>query len=116
MKRVWEGLRLTSGYTLINLTLANYLHAATVDYANELNYFYNRFDNNDSSTDLDNLGVLLADSDCDLVVTEDEVRRQIFLGYTHQICCRSRSYIITGFKTLCNRTGRYIYSHSLSIF
>ena len=43
MKRVWEGMRLMSGHT--NKSNSCQLPATNVDYANELNYFYNRFDN-----------------------------------------------------------------------
>ena len=73
MKRVWDGIRLMSGYTSKSRSR---LPVTTVEYADELNQFYNRFDNHDFSAEHNGLQDLLTHSACDLVVTEGEVLRQ----------------------------------------
>ncbi|PIK50285.1 hypothetical protein BSL78_12854 [Apostichopus japonicus] len=47
------------------------------DYANELNCFYNRFDRQDISAEHGDFQQQFANSDCDITVTEDEVRRHL---------------------------------------
>ncbi|PIK39885.1 hypothetical protein BSL78_23277 [Apostichopus japonicus] len=75
MKRVWEGVRLMSGYN--NKPKSCLLPRVDEDYANELNCFYNRFDRQDFSAEHDDFQQQFANSDCDITVTEDEVRRHL---------------------------------------
>ena len=51
------------------------LPKTNVEYANELNYFYNRFDQHDFSAERDNLQQLFLNVDSDFTVTEGEVCR-----------------------------------------
>ena len=45
MKKVWHGVNLMSGYeSKHSKSLANKVQKATVEYVNDLNKFYNRFD------------------------------------------------------------------------
>ncbi|PIK50647.1 hypothetical protein BSL78_12493 [Apostichopus japonicus] len=75
MKRVWEGVRLMSGYN--NKPKSCLLPRVDEDYANELNCFYNRFDRQDFSAEHDDFQQQFANSDCDITVTEGEVRRHL---------------------------------------
>ncbi|PIK38392.1 hypothetical protein BSL78_24777, partial [Apostichopus japonicus] len=68
MKRVWEGVRLMSGYN--NKPKSCLLPRVDEDYANELNCFYNRFDRQDFSAEHDDFQQQFANSDCDITVTE----------------------------------------------
>ncbi|XP_071843761.1 uncharacterized protein [Apostichopus japonicus] len=77
MKEVWEGIRLMSGYMVNNHK--SYLPDTSIDYANALNDFYNRFDCHDFSTQADLLRESL--DDCAggkpfLCVTRGEVYRE----------------------------------------
>lgn len=53
MKKVWEGIRSMSGYAAgpINIPLPQ----TDENYSNELNYFFNRVDKFDFSTDREHL-------------------------------------------------------------
>ena len=74
MKRVWDGMRLMSGYVNKN-KCSNDLPDISIDYANELNQFYSRFDCHDFSDKVENLMILNSgDTESFLTVTEDEVR------------------------------------------
>ena len=73
MKRVWEGMRLMSGYS--NKSKSCLLPNESISYANELNKFYNRFDHHNFLDQRNNLTDLLSDSDYDFMTTESEVRR-----------------------------------------
>ncbi|PIK37315.1 hypothetical protein BSL78_25853 [Apostichopus japonicus] len=68
MKRVWEGVRLMSGYN--NKPKSCLLPRVDEDYANELNCFYNRFDRQDIAAEHDDFQQQFANSDCDITVTE----------------------------------------------
>ena len=73
MKRVWDGIRLMSGYS--NNSKSCHLPTTSTDYANDLNKFFNRFDEHDFSKELHGLQTLLSDVNCNIVVFESEVRR-----------------------------------------
>ena len=73
MKRVWDGIRLMSGYC--NNSKSCHLPTTSTDYANDLNKFFNRFDEHDFSKELHGLQTLLSDVSCNIVVSESEVRR-----------------------------------------
>ena len=51
MRKVWSGMRLMSGYASKSGNSAP-LPDVSVDYANELNSFYNRFDSQDFSNEV----------------------------------------------------------------
>ena len=76
LKRVWEGMRQMSGYSNSS-SKSSQIPNCTVNYANDLNGFYNRFDKYDFSTERDDLRELLQNSDSEqvLVASEEEVRR-----------------------------------------
>ena len=79
MKRVWEGMRLMSGYSNSNSKSSQLPNCSEI-YANDLNNFYNRFDKHDFSAERDNLTKLLENSDNsdnDLILSEYEVRRSL---------------------------------------
>ena len=70
---VWDGIRLMSGYS--SNSKSCHLPTTSTDYANDLNKFFNRFDEHDFSKELHGLQTLLSDVDCNIVVSESEVRR-----------------------------------------
>ena len=75
MKRVWDGMRLMSGYN--SKSKSRSLPNSSENYANELNTFYNRFDCHDFSAERRDLRKILENSndfDNGLSATE-EVRR-----------------------------------------
>ena len=76
MKRLWEGMRLVSGYSNAS-SKSSQLPDCNAKYANELNTFYDHFDKHDFSIEHKNLCDIICDldsNDYDLSVTEDEVR------------------------------------------
>jgi hypothetical protein len=77
MKGVWNGMRLMSGYSN-GSSKSCPLPKASVEYANELNKFYNRFDCHDFSIRTLELLNNLANSDTEpfLCVSEEEVRKE----------------------------------------
>ncbi|KAJ8040889.1 hypothetical protein HOLleu_15327 [Holothuria leucospilota] len=74
MRRVWDGIRLMSGYR--NNSNACHISEITLDYANDLNHFYNRFDQQDFSHEYSKLQNVLTDPSSNIVVSEEDVRRQ----------------------------------------
>ena len=79
MKKVWNGMRMMSGYSNGSCKSCP-LPKTSVDFANELNSFYNRFDCYDFSKETNELLVNLTNDPMAvepfLVVCEDEVRRE----------------------------------------
>ena len=73
MKRVWEDMRLMSGYPNAS-SKSSQMPECNAKYANELNTFYNRSDKTDFSIERKNICDIMCDLDYDLSVTEDEVR------------------------------------------
>ncbi|KAJ8046472.1 hypothetical protein HOLleu_05150 [Holothuria leucospilota] len=59
MRRVWDGIRLMSGYR--NNSNSCHISEITLDYANDLNHFYNRFDQQDFSHEYSKLQNVLTD-------------------------------------------------------
>ena len=77
MKRVWEGMRVMSGYSNAS-SKSSQLPDCNTKYANELNTFYSSLDMHDFSMERKNLCDIMCDlnsNDYDLSVTEDEVSR-----------------------------------------
>ena len=78
MKQVWQGMRLMSGYTNSG-NKSSKLPNISIEYANELNSFYNRFDEKDFSNEINDIHTLLS-SDLStepfLHVLENDVRKQ----------------------------------------
>ena len=76
MKRVWEGMRLMSGYSNSS-SKSSQFPDQSVNYANELNNFYNRFDKHDFSMECNELRQLLnassESSDSSLIVNKSDV-------------------------------------------
>ena len=58
MKEVWNGMRLMSGYSKSSGS-KNYLPDTSLEYANKLNEFYNRFDKHDFSQEMCDLRTTL---------------------------------------------------------
>ena len=77
MKRVWQGMRLMSGYNSVS-SKADPLPKVSPDYAGELNRFYNRFDCHDFSSEIRELFNTLSSADdlTFLQLEEDEVRKE----------------------------------------
>lgn len=77
MKQVWDGLKLISGYSKSS-TSKSFLPETTVEYANDLNVFYNRFDKNDFRNEINSLhttlkNMLMIDDGPILQVSNDDV-------------------------------------------
>ena len=74
MKSVWNGLKLMSGYTK-SCNKTNFLPSNSINYANELNHFHNRFDCHDFTAEINDLLQLPLDtSEPFLSVSENDVR------------------------------------------
>jgi hypothetical protein len=79
IKRVWEGMRLMSGYSNGSKRFSQ-LPQTSSDYANELNQFYNRFDQNDFSEEVSSLRDRFYHTDSSeaiLIVTESDVMTEL---------------------------------------
>ena len=75
MKQVWGGLKLISGYSNSSSS-RNFLPETTVEYANNLNAFYNRFDKNDFSAEINSTRNRLFDDGPVLQVTSEDVYKE----------------------------------------
>ncbi|KAJ8046681.1 hypothetical protein HOLleu_05444 [Holothuria leucospilota] len=88
MRRVWEGMKLMSGYAGKNSNSGeNLLLNPTLDYVNDLNNFYNRFDCHDFS---DEVALSLSKlsrptSNGHFVCTDNDVRRE----FCKLVSCKS---------------------------
>lgn len=78
MKQVWNGMRLMSGFNLGSGTKSSKLPNVTEQYAEDLNGFYNRFDQHDFSIEHSDVKNLLSACPTEpvLEVTEEDVRRE----------------------------------------
>ncbi|PIK45759.1 hypothetical protein BSL78_17399 [Apostichopus japonicus] len=63
-----------SGYS--NNSSSRHIPEMSHDYANDLNHFYNRFDQQDFTDEYSKLQTLLTNYTCDVVVSEGDVSRQ----------------------------------------
>ena len=74
MKKVWHGVNLMSGYeSKYSKSLANKVKKATVEYVNDLNKFYNRFDRHEFSKCV------------------DHVKRNAFGNNSHFVCTNEQT-------------------------
>ena len=77
MKKVWTSMKLMSGYSCKNKSVSS-LPEPTMDYADNLNTFYNRFNCHDFSVELENvkdqLKLISENQEQTFQTTEDQVR------------------------------------------
>ena len=75
MKKVWQGMRLMSGFSSGSKTQGS-ISNNTTSYANDLNNFYNRFDEHDFSEQVCNLrNVMCENDDWSLITSVEEVQK-----------------------------------------
>ncbi|XP_078000927.1 uncharacterized protein LOC144453491 [Glandiceps talaboti] len=82
MRRVWASMKLMNGYTRKNSNLNSSVPKTSIDYVNDLNCFYNRFDCHDFSQELTDLKTICnncANTDESVFITTEEEVRQLFL-------------------------------------
>ena len=77
MKKVWHGMRLMSGYSN-GSSKSSPSPRTSLEFANELNAFYNRFDCHDLSQQTNDLLTSLTnDNETFLTVSEEDVRKEL---------------------------------------
>ena len=77
MKKVWHGVNLMSGYeSKHSKSLANKVQKATVEYVNDLNKFYNRFDRHEFSKCADHVKRNAFGNNSHFVCTNEQTRKE----------------------------------------
>ena len=77
MKKVWHGVNLMSGYeSKHSKSLANKVQKATVEYVNDLNKFYNRFNRHEFSKCVDHLKRNAFGNNSHFVCTNEQTRKE----------------------------------------
>ena len=77
MKKVWHGVNLMSGYeSKHSKSLANKEQKATVEYVNDLNKFYNRFNRHEFSKCVDHVKRNAFGNNSHFVCTNEQTRKE----------------------------------------
>ena len=77
MKKVWHGVNLMRGYkSKHSKSFANKIQKTTVEYVNDLNKFYNRFNRNDFSKCIDHVKRHAFGNNSHFVCTNEQIRKE----------------------------------------